>query len=168
KAHAARRGSTDPIARLEARARTRMERVLHVQDYERTFGDSLVLRGYVLIPQYAIGPYNVDLADDVGRVAVEFMGRQLSKKRVATYAQRLEYILDRGWFVLLVNLEWRALGMDVAAICDQVIALMERGRSDHSLVGKYGMIGRHGEPLTKPRRYFPNRPSIFASHSANK
>jgi len=109
--------------------------------------------------QYPVGPYNIDLAICETRVAVEF---QRDKHRAPTSsirADRLEYLMDRGWALLAVYVPQHT-EPGLLALAKQIHAFSELVGSDPSLVGQYGMIGRNGEPVTPERFDFPDRPRI--------
>lgn len=109
--------------------------------------------------QFPEGTYNLDIAIRSCRVAVEV---QVSKHRHRTSsirAERLEYILDRGWCVLAVYIPQKRT-MNVLNVAQKVVALTELARRDPTAIGKYGMVGCNGEPVTPPRFNFPDRPRI--------
>lgn len=119
--------------------------------------DEVIRRVPTFVREYPVGPYNVDIADERTRVAVEVhchTGWQRSLR-----AERIEYVLDRGWSVLMIYAD-RRYPIDVSLLAEQAIAYAQRASTDPTMIGQYGMIGRHGQPIT-PRGYeFPHRPRV--------
>ena len=110
----------------------------------------LARRGYVPVLQKAVGVYNVDLAFEELRVAVELNG---ITHQVPFYADaradpvvRLEYLLDAGWNVLeIVTHPARYRLRPVAA--EYVISFLDVARSNESARGEHFMVTGNGEVL---------------------
>lgn len=97
KAHAAVRGRDVSMEERILRSQKRERTQSHATDRERQFGRHIDFPD--VIPQKAIGPYNVDFA--VGSVAVEILGGTWHAYK-AEHAQRTPYILDQGWNMLFI------------------------------------------------------------------
>jgi len=166
-AWAARSGAKDPLARRIKRAITREARGTHVFLHETEILRRLRSRGYCFVPQKAIGPYNVDLAMNESRVAVEIIGSQMNRSRRSKYPERLEYILDQGWFVLLVSLR-SALDVEYEPICNEIIRWADLAGSNKSLRGQYGVIGRNAKPLARSSDYVEGRTNVFGTKTSNE
>jgi very-short-patch-repair endonuclease len=162
------RGRVDTQECKAARAATHEARVNRVFLHEREIAAALAEAGVPFRQQIAVGPYNVDLAHHESGVAVEVMSSELTRPRAKAYPQRLEHILDAGWCVVLVYLrEWRR-GVDYAAIRDHLIAYTKLAGRDKALRGQYGVIGRHGESVTRRYDYLPNRPRIVGAYATDR
>lgn len=152
------------------RATTREQRATHRFLYEQEIESELRQRGAITTPQKAIGPYNVDLSFDEARVAVEIIGCQMVSKRRAAYPERLEYICNAGWLLILVIIKRaNTRGADFAAIAEQLIAYAEMASSNPSVRGQYGVIGRNGQPVPPRCDYVPGRtivPALYPSAKA--
>lgn len=123
---------------------------------ERDLSVLMAARGFPPSWQHAIGPYNVDLALDEGRIAVEVMRFKPtpSRKCHSLTRERVEYILNQGWCLLAVMCPpKRRPGVvierfDGAAVADHVIALAERSSRGPSLAGQYGMVDGYAQPTS--------------------
>ena len=143
-AHRASRGVPKTLEQRTKSAQTREFRKIGVSDSERALARMLKTRGIAAIPQKAIGPYNVDLA--AGTVAVEIFGGGwhaygIHKRRTP---ERLRYILDEGWNLLII---WDLVGRwpidDGGA--DYVAAFVEETSSDPAIRGQYRVIWGDGK-----------------------
>lgn len=101
-AHKAAKGRIVSFDEKYQRAFTNQQNLNHVSSNEILLSNLLELRKIKTIPQFAIGPYNCDLA--ANPVAVEvysghwhWYGRHL--RRVE---ERFNYILNAGWFIYVV------------------------------------------------------------------
>jgi very-short-patch-repair endonuclease len=156
----ARRGSHDDPSVQVRRAITRMQRLTHRFRHEDDIAAILRARGFPVQQQQAVGPYNLDLALHVPRIAVEIVDAQMVAKRRDVFPKRVKYILDAGWGVLIVSLR-TAPRLDYAAICEQIIACAKRSGRAQTLRGHYGVIGGHGQPLPRSSYNLHGWPSIL-------
>lgn len=148
-ANKAMRGTTVPLERKMRVAATREARQTHISDHERELAKLLVGRGLDVRPQAAIGPYNVDMA--TGSVAVEVFGGGwhaygVHRKRTP---ERLRYILDQGWNLVIVwaSLERWPIG---EGACDYIEAFAKLASSNPALRGEYRVIWGDGQDATRP------------------
>lgn len=155
----ARTGAIDPIERKIRRAKTNYIRMNRVGKFEREVVATLRDRRIFADAQFPIGPYNVDLAVPTLRVAVEIMCTNHRKPWSSIRRERIEYILDERWNVLIVYVP---LGshLDVGAAANKVVAFCNRTRRDKAVRGHYGMVGRDGEPTSPARFDLPDRPRV--------
>lgn len=111
----------------------------------------LRLRGIHTIPQFAIGPYNCDLAAEP--VAVEIFGGNWhgSGKHAATFAERAHYILNEGWCLAIVWVDQSRQRLSEAS-ADYLAALIEQARRDPSLRGQYRVIWGDGQVVSTAGR----------------
>lgn len=148
-AHAARRGQVDTSATKAKRARTWRSMQVHVGCHEAPIIDAIVVTCPTLVRQLNVGPYNIDLANGEDRIAVEIMTTYRSPNTGSLRHERLKYLFDSGWALLVVHVPSRGAATDLTAIGKQCAAFVERVRRDPSTRGKYGMIGRYGEPVSR-------------------
>jgi very-short-patch-repair endonuclease len=140
--------------------------------FEGELAGHLRLAGVDVKQQFAVGRYNLDLALDEPAVAVEILGSRRGARLIAQFLQRTEYLLDRGWSVIVV-LCWgttadasdRALPIDTT---QKLLAYHEAGRRDESLLGRYGMIGGERYPRSARRYEFEHLPAIPGLHPGYK
>jgi very-short-patch-repair endonuclease len=135
--------------------------------HERCLADAITTAGLPIERQRVIGEYGVDLADEASGLAVEVMSRALNTADVGYERQRLEYILDAGWFVLILDLTPRRPGVSYPALAEQIIAYAKITGSAHALRGQYGVLRGDGQPSAKERAYFPHRPCIVGPRCAD-
>jgi very-short-patch-repair endonuclease len=129
-----------------ARCRASLTAELHQSHAVPNEGALLALlrdRGFDPLPQRAVGSYNLDIA--VLPVAVEVLGSDWhnSPRKRIHLRKRTEYLLDHGWNVIYVIL--RRSGHPSRQVTDQVVAFIERSRSDPSFHGEYRVIGSQGQ-----------------------
>src|SRR5690606_37643437 len=99
----------------------------------------------------AIGPYNCDLA--VHPVAVEVFGGgwHWHGAHYARAEERFRYIMNEGWYVLVVVVGFNGRFPLTPAVGDYVASEIERARRDPSLVGQYRVVWGAGEFSTGGR-----------------
>ena len=112
-----------------------------------------------LCHQFAVGPYNVDLAVRSQRVAVEVMRFHHRKANSTIRRERLEYLLRRGWSVLVVFVVQKRT-LELLPVAQQIHAFVQQARLDPSGWGQYGVIGRDGQSITPPRYQLPRATRI--------
>lgn len=128
----------------------------------------LRLRGYDVIHQHAVGPYNCDLT--VGTVAVEIFGGHWHGYgyHARVFAERSRYILDQGWNMVFVWVN-EPNGLLSEASADYIAAFIEETRSDPSIRGQYRVVWGDGKEVPTAGRNldeFAVRPSYGRSKNA--
>ena len=112
----------------------------------------LAQRAVQFTPQKAIGRYNIDIAVEELRIAVEVNGDwHYFPDRAATDSKRREYLFDCGWRLIdvaLTNRTEAAWKYMRPACADKIVALLNEVRQGEPLWGKYCVIGGDGEPFT--------------------
>jgi transposase len=141
-AHAAVLGSTRSLADLINRA-LGIQRSGRMNGNEQLMHDLLAERGVITIPQQAIGPYNGDLG--AAPVSVEILGGQWHSApcRRDDIIRKTRYVLDAGWHVLMVVVDWQS--PITPAQADYVVSYIEQARANPSATREYRMIRRTGE-----------------------
>ena len=142
------RGRIVPAETKIRHARTMAERFSHVGKYERELHDLLRVRGIPAQMQYRIGFYNVDLAVCPFRVAVEVQCAYINGGK-SVRRERLEYLFDAGWAVLILHPRTRLYGPDLARLTEQIITFCETTGRQPTIRRQYGVIGSHGQPVAK-------------------
>ena len=144
-AHEAVRGRIRPVEELEKSAITRQDRKRHTSPQEFVLRDLLAKRGIETIHQQAIGPYNADLG--AFPVAVEIFGGNwhASGTHKIRHPKRTRYLFDRGWNVIVVSITRNRIDLSESAT-DEVVAFIERSRSDPSFRRQYRVIRGDGKP----------------------
>ena len=143
-AHEAVRGRTRPIEERAKGAATRERLQTHTSEHEVALVAALRARGLDVTPQKAIGPYNVDLA--TGTIAVEVFGGGwhaygVHRKRTP---ERLRYILDQGWNLVIVWASRERWPIGPGA-CDYVAAFAEEAGRNPAIRGEYRVIWGDGK-----------------------
>jgi hypothetical protein len=129
-------------------------------DDEATLCRSLRRRGLTVIPQKAEGIYNIDLT--VGTIAVE-VGRHYPKGLArARMQERVEYLLDAGWTLVVVTTAKTFWQMGPGA-ADYIVALVEQSSSDPSLRSQYRVIRGDGKFVASGSRESHDLPGILTS-----
>jgi very-short-patch-repair endonuclease len=103
-AHAAVRGKSHSFAQLCNRAASRERSCRIASKYEAMMIEWLTEAGIEVVPQKAIGPYNVDIALPESAIAVEIFGGNwhTTGLHAARYRKRIEYLLGCGWLPVVV------------------------------------------------------------------
>lgn len=169
-AHAAARGRVKPAEERERIAATRQVRRSRRGRWEDELTDMLTERGsWTVIQQRAMGPYNIDIALEEPRVAVEIYGVKpnLASPGRTPLLTRLEDLLNDGWVLLVLAIYDRNRyrpGVrplpNLASVADHVAALAERSSRDESLRGRYRVIGRQGQTMA-PGRFKLNHRTVI-------
>jgi hypothetical protein len=120
--------------------------------YEKPILLWLQFLGAEPVYQFAIRPCNVDIAFPKLRVAVEIERRYFSDSK-SLRRERMENIFDAGWRVIVVY-DPLKIGFDNLAVAQNIIATLDMLRSDESIPGQYGVIGRDGKPYPRSSRHF--------------
>jgi very-short-patch-repair endonuclease len=146
-AHEAVRGRYVPIKEREQRANTRERHSIGGSLAESILSDMLKEKGIMSItPQKAIGVYNVDIAIESCRIAIEIFGGSwhLSSHHSALHQKRIPYIRNKGWTVVIIWVNARHYPLTIDA-ADYIISLTERLRFNKPAIGEYHVIRGNGE-----------------------
>lgn len=160
-AWAACRGREHSLTEKMQRARTRYRRLTHVGKWESDVADALRRKGFVVEQQFPEGPYNLDIAIRAKRIAVEIESTNHHTAHGSRKRERLVYLLDRGWSLLIVFSPYPARrSFDVAAVTNKVLAFAKLVGRDKSRCGHYGVVGSDGEPTTTTSYDLDGRPRV--------
>lgn len=152
-ANIALRGKKASPKRMERRARTNENTLQLASRADLILALWLVQRGVQIIPQKAVGPYNIDIAVEHLFVAIEVNGhwRHFSSSNAAAIIQRKKYLRDRGWVLIEVRLTsthdrpWKYL----RPLCaDKIITLLDRISRGETLTSEETVLGGDGELFT--------------------
>jgi very-short-patch-repair endonuclease len=110
-------------------------------------------------PQVAIGPFNADIASEERRIAVEIQSANHARPTSSIRPDRLEYILDAGWSVLVVFVRQHTT-LNIERAAEQVIAFADVACRNPAARGEYGMIDGNAKPFTPKRPNLPRRPRV--------
>lgn len=139
----------------------------HVGRYETELAQALNARGVSVTQQFPVGPYNIDIALDVSRVAVEVYtsGLPRAKPGRRSVLQRFQYLLNDGWTVLHVQ----AIGsFNCDRLTEYIVALAEAIRRNEPRWRGYGMVRGNGEPVASHGSQFDQLPHIPRTHPADE
>ena len=146
-AHEAARGRHQTISERVKRANTREVKGMGISTTESIFKHLLETRGiYNVTPQKAIGTYNVDIAIESPRIAIEIFGGSWHncEHHRRLHHKRIPYILNSGWSVVIIWVDARRYPLTVGA-SDYVTSLVEHLRSDKPVRSEYHVIRGTGE-----------------------
>jgi hypothetical protein len=115
------------------RAKTRMTKGLHIGPSEILFKKWFQELGVEAIPQFAIGPYNCDLA--IGNTAIEIYGGSWHQtgRHAARSFDRYKYFFDNGWNVVIVWVDQRRSTLD-QLVCNHIKDFINGASSKDYLV----------------------------------
>ena len=150
KAHEAVKGRRVPMSERERIAKTREIKGLGISTIERIMVDMLRTKGIInIVHQKAIGAYNVDIAIEKSRIAVEIYGGSWhnSKHHRLLHHKRVPYILNKGWTLVIiwVNAKHHPLTIEAA---NYIVSLSQSLRLNKSHRGQYRVIRGNGEPVS--------------------
>jgi len=155
-AHAAVTGSAKGEQACCQAALTRERKQLGISPAEIHLANILRGRGLSVSPQKAVGRFNVDIALDASRIAVEIFGGHwhATGRHAARHNRRVEYILNRGWRLLII---WVTpdYPLSLAAI-NYIVSLTQEPGGDESARGEHHVIRGDGEPCAIGQRNFDN------------
>ena len=117
--------------------------------------DALRAHGFDPIHQLPVGSYNLDVAVNELRVAVEVQ-RGAWHGATSAKPKRVEYLFDRGWRVIFLRISRHGARTDWAAIANQLVAYLDVLRGNPSASGQYGVLARDGNPSSRIPDYFHN------------
>lgn len=160
-AHNATKGITPTQARMAKAALTRQINKSRDSVVERYLIAMLQERGISVIPQLAVGIYNIDIAINESSIAVEIFGGgwHASGKHAARFFERNKYILNQGWSLIIVWLDARHYPLGVGC-ADYIVARIEELRLNPSLVSQYWVIRGNGNLAPISDKNF-NTPAVI-------
>lgn len=158
-AHDAIRGKTRPDQELIKRART-IQDIREPTPIEALMIGLIEARGFDCVPQKAVGRYNVDIAIEESRVAVEIFGGHwhAGGRHARRHRQRCDYILDSRWALIIVWVT-RDYPIDVGAV-DQIITLCEGRRRAQPKRRQEIVIRGDGKPTAIGQQNFEGGSTI--------
>ncbi len=116
--------------------------------WETEIADALRGRGFDVVQQKAIGPYNVDVAMVADRVAVEVVGSKFAGVKAAHHLKKSEHLRGEGWAVFWV---YTFHGTpNVGRIAEHLVAHAKFVRHDEAARGQDWVLRCDGK-LTTPR-----------------
>ncbi len=143
-AWATRRGQVDSGQALAVKALAKSLTLSSVGRYEVDAAMAIARAGCHVVPQMAIGPYNIDIALDVHRIAVEIYtsGLKVSRPGRGGTLKRYQYLLDPGWSILRVN---AIRFFDAVGLAEYVVALADATSRNEARWRGYGVIRGNGQ-----------------------
>lgn len=166
KANAARRGQRDTVATITARGHARALGLEHSrrvqQPIETVVADLLRARGISPTAQQAVDSYNLDLS--VGAVAVEVHRGPNNPMGQTHLRKRAEHLLNRGWHVYYLWLDWSNEITDTAT--DDLVAFLQRTERSPAAPREYRVVRGSGKVKATGCRdldQFPLVPPAVAS-----
>jgi very-short-patch-repair endonuclease len=123
-------------------ALTRQQRVTHQGAWEDD-----ILRSFVDgTPQWAVGPYNIDIA--IGTVAVEILDSAGRGSRQAYQVQRSKYLGDRGWHVYVIRPTKRGI---TPRVLDDLRSFVDQACRNPAMPCQYRVVGGRGYLISAGR-----------------
>jgi len=134
-AHAARRGQVDSREVKRKRAVTRAKSRAHVFAHETATADAFRRLGLVVTQQRAVLHYNIDVALDELRIAVEIINTKPNRPQRMRHFKRTEDLRSAGWSVAAIL----TYGVEVSysRIAKQVVAWSKAPRRSEAGRGEY-------------------------------
>ena len=155
------KGRTRSLESKIRKAETCERLQLHISPVETFLADMLRERGLSVLQQKAVGPYNVDIA--TGAVAVEVFGGGWHNTR--REGERLRYLFDRGWDVIIIWVDARNAPLTPAA-AEYVVAHLKFRESDPTAPRCYRVIRGTGQLLATGSSDSDDLPNVVtARHS---
>ena len=165
-AHDAVRGRKHSLDEKIQRAQTRQEKQLGISPTELLLKEWLKQRGIDIIPQMAVGPYNVDLGTDT--VAVEIFGGSWhgTGRHRERSPERCRYLLDRGFNLIIIwtdELRW-PLSPKAA---DYIASFIQLTSCDPTIKSQYRVIWGDGKEVPPESLNIDNLSIIPSRRAAN-
>jgi len=145
-AHSAVRGKAQSKEHRRKIAATRERLELGVSPGEKRLAHWLRRRGFHSVLQKAIGPYNIDVALEESRVAVDVFGGNwhAGGRHAARFRKRFDYISDRGWIPVIIWITGD-YPLQREAI-DYIVTLAKRGNASKAPGCQEHVIRGDGKP----------------------
>lgn len=152
-AHEAAKGRKATLQERIQRAQTIEQRQLHTTPAETQLAIRLSAL-FDVTQQKAVGKYNIDIALNEPPVAVELFGGSWhqSGNHIARFHERVKYLLNSGWSVLIVWVDGLRYPLSVG--CDKyVIRFANELRGNPSAISQYRVILGNGDTAPVAKRY---------------
>lgn len=107
---------------------------------ESEFISAFEKMGYIITPQKAVGPYNIDIA--IGNAAIEVHINPSNPHGHPYYAKRVVDLLELGWHVIYIKITSDVL---VERATEKVCAMLDLIRTNKPELAQYGVIRGTGE-----------------------
>ena len=149
-----------PVESIIRGAVSHQRSVTRVGRNERELAQALKAHGVDTIPQRALHTYNLDLAVDADRVAVEVLCEGTSYAHAARHRKKAEDLIDRGWavvWVLVTDAE------QVDGCAQDVVALLDLFRREPSARGQDWVVRRDGKTAVPNGLKGEHRAPVLAS-----
>lgn len=142
-AHRAALGRTMTTMDLAKAAIGRQRKLSGISDTEKIVAKLLTDRGCAFIQQFAIGPYNCDIA--IPPVAVEVFGGAWHwyGQHINRLAKRFRYIMNQGWHILVVT-DYGGVAINEAT-ADYIISYVQSARRNPANIREYRVIRGAGQ-----------------------
>lgn len=133
----------------------------HIVPVESDLAVWLRQRGLSVSQQFAVGPYNLDVAINAPPIAIEIYGGgwHAYGSHLARHFERVKYLLDRGWSVVIVWVDGRRYPLR-ESVCDYLVALTDELRQDPSTPCQYRVILGDGQLASVRRTHLNDRAAI--------
>lgn len=139
-AHAAVKGMKHTWEQLCCRAQSREGTQGNRSEAELLLERWLIERGIPVIPQKAVGKYNVDLG--AFPVAVEVFGGGWHFYK--DHVERFNYLFDRGWHIVIVYVNGR-LSVLTPGAADYIVSFFQQATSNPTAPREYRVIWGEGK-----------------------
>lgn len=136
----------------------------HISPAERRLADMLRLKGFDLTPQKAIGRYNVDIALNIDRIAVEVFGGNWHSagRHARRFRKRTDFLLNSGWHVVLIWIDGN-YPIEQGAV-DQIVSLSDLIRCNKTIQPQEWVIRGDGQPSARGGSNLDYRADIGGDH----
>jgi len=143
------------------RAKTREHLGLGISRIEIIVAEKLREKGFGIILQKAIGPYNVDIAITELSIIVEIFGGHwhTASRHADRFKKRFNYLLNQGWLPIIVWIS-RSYPLEDGAI-KYIISFAEKIRRGETMRRQEHMIYGNGEVASLGKRKFNGLPIIM-------
>lgn len=155
KAHQTVRGTKHSIATKIKTAKSFYQRGLRVGLFEIELIE-ILSKYFTVRHQVNIGIYNIDIAIDIPPIAIEVQMNNRSKITTPKSLQRIKYISSKGFFIIYIISLDKYASIDLFSVAQKIISFIQVNSSNHSIYGKYMMIGGDGKPFPSDRYNFNN------------
>lgn len=149
--HVAAKGRRQPARERIQRAKIRQVKRLGISPVEDILAAMLTDKGFTVTQQKAIGTYNVDIAIESPRIAVEIFGGHwhTSPHHANLMRKRLPYILNHGWHLLIIWVHAKRHPLTIDAT-NYITRFAQELSLDKTTRSHYRMIWGDGDsvPLT--------------------
>ena len=147
KAHESCKGRYISTAEKIKRAKSAFDNAYKKGIYETEITENLIKKGFPAINQFNFGIYNIDISIHELPIFIEIQTSSLHLLRKPKLIKRTKHILNSKKLLIYVMFDQSNKDVSIDLITNKIISYINILSLDKTILGKYVMIGRDGQPF---------------------